>query len=50
MLRSFHTGMPYYQKGKVSDTGLLTNPQVSFLAASNGVLNTEIERRCDSSA
>jgi hypothetical protein len=37
VLKSFHTGMPYYQKGKVSDSGYLHNPQVSFLAASNGV-------------
>jgi hypothetical protein len=37
VLKSFHTGMPFYQKGKVSDTGHIKNPQVSFLAASNGV-------------
>jgi hypothetical protein len=37
VLNSFHTGMPYYQKGKVSDSGQLKNPQVSFLAASNSV-------------
>jgi hypothetical protein len=37
VLRSFHTGMPYYQKGKASDNGFLLNPQVSFLGASNGV-------------
>ncbi|CAF1648905.1 unnamed protein product [Adineta ricciae] len=36
VLKSFHTGIPYYQKGKASDTGHLENPQVSFLAASNG--------------
>jgi hypothetical protein len=37
VLKSFHTGMPFYQKGKVSDTGHLENPQVCFLGASNGV-------------
>lgn len=37
VLKWFHTGMPFYKKGKVSDSGHISNPQVSFLAASNGV-------------
>ncbi|CAF3468508.1 unnamed protein product [Rotaria socialis] len=44
VLKSFHTGMPYYQKGKVSDSGHLQNPQVSFLGASNGAPVLDILR------
>ncbi|CAF1335191.1 unnamed protein product [Rotaria sordida] len=44
VLKSFHTGIPFYQKAKVSDSGHLKNPQVSFLAASNGVPVMDILR------
>ncbi|CAF0980632.1 unnamed protein product [Adineta steineri] len=44
VLRSFHSGLPYYEKEKVSDCGKLRNPQVSFLAANNGIEKRENDK------
>ncbi|CAF1481953.1 unnamed protein product, partial [Adineta steineri] len=44
VLKSFHSGLPFFQKGKVSDNGHIKNPQVSFLAASNGAPIMDIIR------